>query len=159
MENCGHGGQELAVSEIALQRQLPTANHDQPMAIVGILGNPPNSFWGNRTRPNPLAEADPLKHWTPEPSHDCGAPASVATRRVPPPRDQNSLFFLALQTLLFEHYYVLSFLLGVYRGFGVCSCLDQLPLFAQIYSCSIVARPLGIAHNDVEKVTRSIADL
>ena len=78
--------------------------------------------------------------------------------QIHPPQPK-LLLFLTLRTLLFERYYVLSFLLGVDRGFGLYCCLNQLPLFAQIYSCRIVARPLGIAHNDVEKVTRSIADL
>jgi hypothetical protein len=32
------------------------------------------------------------------------------------PRNQNSFFFLTLQTPLFERYYGLSFLLGVYGG-------------------------------------------
>ena len=70
-----------------------------------------------------------------------------------------SLIFSTLQTLLFEQYYVLSFLLGVYRGFGFYSCLDQFPLFARIYSCRIVARPLGIAHNEVGHVLISVADV
>ena len=73
------------------------------------------------------------------------------------PRSQNSFFFLTLQTPLFERYYVLSFLLGSIGGFGIYCYLDQLPLFAQIYSYRIVSSPLGIAHNEVEQVT--IADL
>jgi hypothetical protein len=48
---------------IALQRQWYIGNHEPPMAAVGILGNPPKSFGGNRTCPNPsLAEADYLNH-------------------------------------------------------------------------------------------------
>jgi hypothetical protein len=43
----------------------------------------------------------------------------LSIRYVSGPRNQTSFFFLTLQTPLFEWYYVLSFLLGVYRGAGV----------------------------------------
>jgi hypothetical protein len=68
-----------------------------------------------------------------------------------PPATKTRFFFLTLGTLLFEQYYVLSSYPSYWGSIGGLEsycCPDQLPLFAQIYSYRIVARPLGIAHND-----------
>jgi len=79
----------------------------------------------------------------------CGTGCSIIVYSVPIGRNQNSFFFLTLGTLLFEQYHVLSSYPSYWGSIGESYCCPyQLPLFAQIYSYRIVARPLGIAHND-----------
>jgi hypothetical protein len=76
------------------------------------------------------------------------------------PRNQNSFLFLILQTLPPKRYHHLSFLLGVYRGFGVCSCQ---PPTAFVLRALLLQNhrqdPCGLRTTMVGHVLISVADV
>jgi len=49
-------------------------------------------------------------------------------------------------------------LIGVYRGFGVHSCLKPTPFVRTDLLVQHRRRPLGIAHNEVKSCLREIGD-